>query len=129
MRLAGKRGFVPQQDDLPEFTHERRRALPDHRNAYIDLYRQRSDSQVRFSVSVIEYSSPEEAHEGLVDFLTTVMAPTLPSAAEKGIEVGDVGFAGYAQVQTGVSFVKDNVFIRVESVGEKAASVKVIAMV
>ncbi|MFZ1219463.1 MAG: hypothetical protein WAO00_09225 [Chthoniobacterales bacterium] len=125
--LAEKRGFVPKQAEVRPFLLERRRALPDHRNAYIDFYHRADDPQVLFSVTVIEHQTPEEAHEALVDFLTTVMAPTLPATSEKGIEVGDVGFAGHAEVQTDVCFTRGTVFIRVQSIGDKEASVKELA--
>src|SRR5262245_4328578 len=125
--VPARRGFVPRQDDLAPFVLERRRALPDQRNAYIDFYRRADAPQVRFSLTVIEHETPEQAHEGLVDFLTTVMAPKLPTVAERGIQAGDVGFAGLADMVTDVFFVTVAVFIRVQSIGEQSAEVKVLA--
>jgi hypothetical protein len=122
-----RRAFVPRPDDLGAFVLERRRALPDHRNAYIDFYRRRDDALVQFSVTIIEHQTPEEAHENLVDFLTTVMAPRLPAIRDKGIDAGDVGLAGEEEVQRDVVFVTGAVFVRVQSIGEKDASVKELA--
>jgi hypothetical protein len=79
------------------------------------------------SVTVIEHATPLEARESLVDFLTTVMAPTLPTASERGINAVDVGFAGFSDERTDVTFARATTLIRVQSIGDKAASVKEIA--
>jgi hypothetical protein len=126
-RSLATRTFVPRPDDLGPFVLQRRRALPDHRNAYIDTYTRADDPEVQLMVTIIEHETPEQAHEGLIDFLTNVMAPTLPTAVEQDINAGDVGFAGFGESRSDVFFVRGPVFIRVQSIGPKEVSVKDLA--
>jgi hypothetical protein len=83
---------------------------------YIDTY---GDGQkVIVTVWIYQHASPDQAHEALLDYLMTSMAPRLPDAAERGLHVGDVAFAGYEEAQTSLAFVRNDVFVRVHSVGE-----------
>lgn len=83
---------------------------------YIDTYG--DGREVLVTVWIYQLASPEQAREAMVDYLMTSMAPRLPDAAARGLEVGDVAFAGYGEGQTSVAFVRDDVFVRVHSVGE-----------
>jgi hypothetical protein len=116
---AGK--FQPALDRLSGLVHVERTALPGMRHAFIDQLEGGEGTQV--AVRVIQYASAADAHEGLVDVLERSMAPRLPSCAERGIELGDVCFCGYADPIDVVMFVRGNVLVRVESVGTRPASV------
>lgn len=121
------RGFLPKTEEIAEHELEERVPFPDQRNAFIDYYRGVADPDVRFAVTVVEHATVEQAHEGLVDLLSTCMAPSLPRIEEKGIDAGDVGFAGHGDLQRAAFFARSNILIQVESVGARQISVKGLA--
>jgi hypothetical protein len=119
--------FLPKIAEIKGLVLEKRRPIPEEKHAVIDYYHSTDDKDIRFAVTIFEYASVLDAHEGLVDMLSHCMAPVLPRASEKGIKAGDVAFGGHGQLQTDISFTRYNVLVRVESVGPKPASVKELA--
>jgi hypothetical protein len=123
-------GPLPSAEKHDQFQLERRVELPEDRpgfRAYIEYYKSTSDEGVRFAVTVLQNQTVEQAHEELVEELSTCMAPSLPRAEDKNIHVGHIAFAGHGDMQTAVRFVRGNLFIKVESVGAKRADVKDLA--
>jgi hypothetical protein len=123
-------GPLPSAQMPSRFKLERRVELPEDRpgfHAYIEYYRSTSDEGTRFAVTVLQNQTVEQAHEELVEELSKSMAPSLPRAEEKNIQVGHIAFAGHGTIQTAVKFVRGNLFIKVESVGTTQADVKELA--
>ncbi len=83
---------------------------------YIDTYGDGRETVV--TVWIHQHASPDHAREAMIDFLLTCMAPRLPDASEKDLQIGDVAFVGHDETQTSLVFVRDDVFVRVHSVGE-----------
>ncbi|MEN8184144.1 MAG: hypothetical protein ABFS46_16585 [Myxococcota bacterium] len=77
----------------------------------------------RVMVRVYEYDSPLASHEGLIDVVMTLMAPSLPTCADLGIEAGDVCFGSRGDPPTGAVFSRYNVLVHVESIGARPVSV------
>ncbi len=76
------------------------------------------NGEVQFLVEAFVVDQVGEAHQHLVDWLATVSKPgTVPSAAQEGIPVGDVGYVGWARRTerriAWIAFVRDNVAVRV----------------
>ena len=125
-------GNLPSVEAHSNFKLERRAELPENRpgfRAYIEYYQSLADEGTRFAVTVLQNQTVEQAHEELLEELSTSMAPSLPRAEEKGIHVGHISFAGNGTIQTAVRFVRGSLFIKVESVGTTQADVKELAEV
>jgi hypothetical protein len=123
-------GPLPSAQKSSSFMLERRVELPEERpgfHAYIEYYRSTSDEHTRFAVTILQNQTVQQAHEELVEELSTSMAPSLPRAEEKDIHVGHIAFAGHGTIQTAVKFVRGNLFVKVESVGTTQADVKELA--
>jgi hypothetical protein len=123
-------GPLPSARQSSNFTLERRVELPEDRpgfHAYIEYYRSTFDEETRFAVTVLQNQTVQQAHEELVEELSKSMAPSLPRAEEKDIQVGHIAFAGHGTIQTAVKFVRGNLFVKVESVGTRQADVKELA--
>lgn len=84
--------------------------------AYIDAYG--DGDEVFVTVWVYNCGSPEKAHEAMVDHLLTCTAPRLPEAGEKGLQTGDVSFAGVDDPTTSLVFVRDHFLARIHSDGK-----------
>jgi hypothetical protein len=82
---------------------------------------------VHFAVTISVRASALGAQQGLLEILATAMAPQLPSCAEAGVELGDVGYCLSGEPVERVWFTRANVLVRVESVGELPVSVIDIA--
>jgi hypothetical protein len=104
-------GPLPSAQKSSSFMLERRVELPED----------------RFAVTILQNQTVQQAHEELVEELSTSMAPSLPRAEEKDIHVGHIAFAGHGTIQTAVKFVRGNLFVKVESVGTTQADVKELA--
>ncbi|MCZ6454813.1 MAG: hypothetical protein O6909_11300 [Alphaproteobacteria bacterium] len=83
---------------------------------YIDTYG--DGGEIVVTVWIHQHASPDRAREAMIDFLMTCMAQRLPDASEKDLQIGDVAFVGHDETQTSLVFVRDDVFVRVHSVGE-----------
>ncbi|MBF0354016.1 MAG: hypothetical protein HQL43_02120 [Alphaproteobacteria bacterium] len=114
--------FAAQPERVKGMAFLVRKAVPGERNSYTDYYSLGSDEE-RISISIHEFSSDEDAREGLVNILSHCMAIALPRCADKGLTVGDIGFCGLDDTVSSVFFVRQNVLVRVESVGRKRISV------
>jgi hypothetical protein len=119
--------FLPKVDAIADYSHEKRAAIPDAGHTFIDYYQHKTKPDIRIAVTIAEYHSIADAHDGLVEHLCHCMAPLLPRAAECGIAAGDIGFGGYEKMQTAVFFVRFNQLVKVNSVGKKDISVKDVA--
>ncbi|OEV03900.1 hypothetical protein [Streptomyces oceani] len=117
--------FLPEHRELPGLTFDRRHPLPDTR-AFLDQLVGPSGQYV--SVWVHQYPTAGDAHEALVDQLLTSMAPRLPRCTERGLEaIGDVCFCGLADPVASVLFVRANVLVTVEDLGDTHAAVTEVA--
>ncbi len=94
---------------------------------YIDTYGDGRETVV--TVWIHQHASPDRAREAMVDFLMTCMAQRLPDASEKGLQIGDIAFVGLDETQASLVFVRDDVFVRVHSVGEKHYPIGELAQV
>jgi hypothetical protein len=124
--VEGRHRFVPDAERLPGLAFEQRTALPVTSHSYIDRYRLGEEGG-RVAVTVVEYVTPSDAHEGLLDVLSRSMAVRLPSCSELGLAVGDACFCGFGEPITTVFFARRNVLVRVESVGSTPVSVAEVA--
>ena len=82
---------------------------------YIDTYG--DGREIVVTVWIHQHASPDHAREAMIDFLMTCMAQRLPDASEKGLQIGDIAFVGLDETQASLVFVRDDVFVRVYSVG------------
>jgi hypothetical protein len=83
-----------------------------------------SASKDRRMVSTIfECNSVLDAHESLIDVVMTYMAPKLPRCETKGLEIGDVCFAGHGEINLSVIFARFNILAEIQRVGTVATSV------
>jgi hypothetical protein len=120
---AARSPFLPRAAEFQEFTFDHRSALPDARNAYIDHYRHASDGDAWIAVTIAEYETPQDAHEGLIRILAHSMAARLPRGQEQGLNIGDISFCGFGELIDKLFFVRQNLLVGVESVGPKPVSV------
>jgi hypothetical protein len=81
------------------------------------------------SVSVGEHSDGRAARDSLLDILSTSMAPRLPAARERGLDVGEVAYVDFGDPLTWVVFVRGNLLVDVRSIGSDAVAVADIALV
>ena len=128
--LAAGSALLPSAPRSDSFELERRVELPEDRpgfHAYIEYYKSNSDEGIRFAVTILQNQTVQQAHEELAEELSKSMAPELPRAEEKNIHVGHIAFAGHGTIQTAVKFVRNNLFIKVESIGVKPTDVRDLA--
>jgi len=124
-QLYGFESWPQGRELLPEMAHlpvlETTRAplplinrSPLSAGGYIDMY---GEGDTLVSVRVNDCGLPVKAREALIDHLMTCTAPRLPEARDKGIEVGDVAFAGHDDGVTSISFVRDRWLVQIHSCG------------
>lgn len=119
--------FLPQPHALGGFTHERRHSLPGGPQAFLDHLA--GPPGTRLALWVQQYNTVRDAREGLVDVLRLSMAPRLPSCQERGFgDVGDVCFCGVTDPVDVIFFVRANVLLRVESIGDTPVPVWDVAI-
>lgn len=82
---------------------------------YLDLFGDESGAEV--AVRVEAYADAAAAREGLIRHLTTSVVTRLPNAADKGLPVGEVGFAALDDPPSAVVFVRGRLVIDISSVG------------
>jgi len=105
---------LAEREDLP----------PSSRQRQIVRYVFNSGGKGRRLVStVFECNSVIDAHESLIDVVMTYMAQKLPRCGEKGLEIGDICFAGHGDVNVSVIFARFNILAEIQSVGSDPASV------
>lgn len=81
----------------------------------------------RLISTIYECNSVIDAHETLIDVVMTYMAPKLPRCGEKGLEIGDICFAGASEMNVSVIFARFNILTEVQSVGPEPVSVDAFA--
>ena len=81
----------------------------------------------RLISTIYECNSVIDAHETLIDVVMTYMAPKLPRCGEKGIEIGDICFAGASEMNVAVIFARFNILNEVQSVGSEPVSIDAFA--
>jgi hypothetical protein len=104
-----------------------RRDVTGPRGTYLDEYQIGDDAEARVGVWISEAESHTAAVERLLDVLMMTMAPSLPTGAERGVDVGEIAFAGVGEVPTTVMFVRGPVFVRVVSQGRTPVSIADLA--
>ncbi len=122
---AGPARFAADPHQLPRVRFEERVAMPGGRT-YID-YLTHEQPGGRIAVTIAGHADAVAAQEALIDVLAHSMALRLPSCGERGIEVGDVCFCTAGEPLLRIYFVRVNVLVRVESVGEVPVSVTDVA--
>lgn len=70
-------------------------------------------------IDVLEYSSAEEARLGLLNELHNHMAHALPELSTRGIRLGDVAYTGMSEVLQHILFIRANLLIVMNSIGNK----------
>ena len=71
----------------------------------------------RLILTVFACNSLSDAHETLIDVVMTYMAPKLLRCESKGLEIGDICFGGYGEVNLSVIFARFNILAEIKSVG------------
>src|SRR5947207_1678844 len=100
--------------------------LPSERQQQIMRYiysSSRGAGDQRLVVTVFECNSVIEADETLIDVVMTYMAPKLPRCETKGLEIGDICFAGHGEVNLSVIFARFNILAEVRSASPSTTSV------
>jgi len=100
------RSFIPRLADRHPLVLEERAPMRDTPGAFSERYISPTDPEVRVLVDIAVYHSIAAAHDTLLHMLSMAMAPTLPFAADRGVPVGDVAFAGVGEIVTAVLFVR-----------------------
>jgi hypothetical protein len=118
---VSKESAMDQNATVGGFTQYRRSEVP-LTNAHIDHFRH-ADPDVQATATVSEYSSPQAAQEALIDRLSECMAMQLPNGEEKGLHIGDVCFIGHGDPVDEIFFVRRNLLVHVQSIGQKTVSV------
>jgi hypothetical protein len=126
--LGTVRSFLPQVADRHTLTLEKRVPMMDLPGAFSEHYVSVTDPGVRVLVDIAIYPSIATAHEALLHILSRVSAPTLPSGVERGLEIGDVAFAGHEELVTAVLFVRRNVVVDIQSAGFTPVTVAELAL-
>ncbi len=70
-------------------------------------------------VSIQQYASTADAHEELVSYLADSMSIRLPLGKERGVDIGDISVAGHHELHLALAFVRQEIFVRVHSVGDQ----------
>jgi|GEM_PF-2254277 len=110
-----------------EATWHREQRIPWGHKGYADYYEERENGRHRIMVRVSEYPSNDEARMALLREISFSMAVTLPRLDERAIWIGDIGFTGHGEVDTGIIFVRHNMLVDVRSIGDEALSVREFA--
>ncbi len=126
-RQGAVRSFLPQLPARPALTLESRVPRTDARGAFSEHYVNPADPGVRVLVDIAVHPSVAAAHDALLHILAMVSAPILPSAAERGLAVGDVAFTGHGDSLLAVLFVRRNVVVDIRSVGNTPVVVAELA--
>ncbi|HBZ65602.1 MAG TPA: hypothetical protein DEO70_02105 [Bacteroidales bacterium] len=119
--------YLPNHSLISDFILEKRRAIPDANHRFIDYFQHKNDKDIRVAISISLFSTIEEAHDGLIHILCNCSAPNIPTGKEKGIDVGDISFCGLHDIQTAIFYTRNNVLIKIESVGRKDYPINRIA--
>jgi len=118
--------YLPDHALLAGLPFDRRVPFSGTGRAFIDLLA--GPDGARVALWIQHYDTILDAHEGLVDVLATSMAPRLPDGADRGLgEIGDVAFGGMTEPVTAVFFVRGNVLVRAESIGERPIAIAAVA--
>ncbi len=124
-RDVGISDFVLATEDFKEWKLVEKEDLPaSSRQRRIVRYVFNSGGKGRRLVSTIfECNSVLDAHETLIDVVMTYMARKLPRCGTKGLEIGDICFAGHGDMTVSVIFARFNILAEIQSVGSEPASV------
>lgn len=121
------KGFTPSVDKIRSFEFLFRKAQPGFHHAFTDYYKLKSDEKSVIAVSVFEFTTMAEAHNYLIQVLSTITAPLLPRLTEVRVKAGDIGFAGYQQSTPSLFFTRMNIFVHIHNVGDTEISVEKVA--
>jgi hypothetical protein len=112
--------FTLSADNLSDIAFIRRRPDPTGGNRYMDIYRTSNGAYVL--VTIQQTRDSQAAHESLLQFLANSMAERLPTAQQRGVNVGETAFANLANPATSIAFVRRNVFVKI-ALADPAAAV------
>lgn len=71
----------------------------------------------RLVATIFECKSVNDAHETLIDVVMTYMAPKLLKCENRNLEIGDICFCGYGEVNLSVIFARFNILAEIKSAG------------
>ena len=78
-------------------------------------------------IDIIECASGSDARETLLFMLQNHMGPMLPAASEKNIRFGDAAYTGLADIEQHILFIRANMLVVLNSIGNKDIPVTEIA--
>jgi len=110
-------------------TWHRETRIPWGDTGYADYFESVKNNRHRIMVRVSEYRSHDDARMALLKEVSVSSAVTLPRLDARGIPIGDVGFTGHGDMDTGIIFVRNNILVDVRSIGEEPVSVAEFAKV
>jgi hypothetical protein len=124
-------GFIIPVRELRNLALEETEKLPPvsrERRAVRFIYRGAGARAVERAVVLAqECDSLIDAHEALIDLVMTYMAPSLPRCVSFGLAIGDICFGSHGKPQMSLLFSRDNMLIRVDSVGIRPLPVAEVA--
>jgi hypothetical protein len=119
--------YLPDHAALGNLRFLSRLAIAGQRHGFIDTVEAEGDPTERYSISIRQHSTPEEAHESLVDYLESCMAVQVPTLADAGLDIGDIGFGGGQDPTASIVFVRGSVLVRVDAASSQARRVAEVA--
>lgn len=105
----------------PTWAFEQR--VPHGSEGYYDYFTNPERRGQRVMVRVSEYRDHETALRALLFALAQISGPTLPRLDKRGIRIGHVGFCGHGDAVSKLMFVRHNVFVDLDSIGDEPADV------
>lgn len=129
IKIPGKfsKKYLPSHNAIDGFVHIKRKPVANTNHAFTDYFQHIKNKEIAVAVTVFEYKSTSETHEHLALTLCHCAAPEIPRCEKKNIIVGDIAFCGSQEIQTSIFYVRNNVFIKIESVGKKPYHVAELA--
>jgi hypothetical protein len=101
--------FLPSLDACPDL--ELLERFPRPGRAFHDHLALGGDPAATVGLTVWEETSAADAQNRLLEILANSMAPSLPTLAERGLEIGDVGFTDPHTPISAIVFVRGRIVI------------------
>lgn len=121
------RRYLPDHMGLRGFRFLTRFPIANQRHSFVDTVAAEGTSAERYEIWIRQHSTPREAHESLIDFLATCMAVRIPTLADAGLNIGDIGFGGGRDPSASIVFARGSVFVRVDAANPQAQRVAELA--
>jgi hypothetical protein len=110
-----------QREEMPLAFIERIPFFRGYQDTYGDINEQ------FLLIRVQQFPSALAARESFLRFLASSMSPRLPLGHEVGLDIGDISVVGHSETHLAITFVRSEMMIAVESVGEVEFPVDAIA--